>query len=72
MTTTEIKAVVIDADGHFGDSTTVWFVGTVAQCRSFAKRGNCQILAGCEKSKGDKIKRGVLADMVGSGAWKIV
>ena len=68
MTTTEIKAVVIDADGHFGDSTTVWFTGTLAQCKSFAKRGNCQILTGCEKLKGDKIRRGSLADMVNSGA----
>jgi len=72
MTTTETKAVVIDADGFFGDSTTVWFAGSLAQCKSFAKRGNCQILTGCEKVKGDKIKCGALADMVNSGAWKIV
>jgi hypothetical protein len=72
MTNETTMAVVVDADGHFGDVATVWYVGTVKQCRNFAKTGGCRILVGCEHEKGDKIKRGELNDMIQSGAWKVV
>jgi hypothetical protein len=69
MTTAQVTAVVIDANGHFGSHATVWFTGNMKQCQAFAKRGGCQILTGCDKAKGDKIARGVLADMVSAGRW---
>jgi len=69
VTTTAVAALVVDADGHFGSHATVWFSGSLQQCQAFAKRGGCQILTGCDKAKGDKIARGVLADMVSAGRW---
>jgi hypothetical protein len=68
----DAKAVVIDADGFFGSRAVVWFSGTVAQCRAFAKRKSCQVIANCEKSKGDTIFSGVLSDMISSGVWSVV
>lgn len=71
MMTTETKAVVIDADGHFGYVATVWYAGTVEQCRRFARRGNCQVIVGCEKGKGDKITAAGLRDCLARGDWSV-
>ena len=53
------SAIVVDAEGHYGDMTTVWFAGTVEASEKFAKRSrNVQIVYGVEgKKKGDKITR---------------
>lgn len=70
QTATEIKAVVIDRDGTYGTHATVWFSGSLAACQRYARRGNCQVLTGCEKQKGDKIPAGPLANMLAAGLWK--
>jgi hypothetical protein len=72
MTNETAAAVVVDADGHYGSVVTVWYTGTVKQCRNFAKSGGCQVLVGCEHKKGDKIKPSELQAMRQSGAWKVV
>lgn len=66
---TNENAVVIDADGFFGDTTIVYFSGSVQQCQAFAKRGNCQVLVGCHKKKGDKLTRGGIDACVSRGDW---
>ena len=70
---TQETFVVIDAPGTYGEHTTVWYATTdLAKARAFAKRGRCQILAGCAYAKGRKILRGPLVDMIASGHWKII
>jgi len=63
------NVVVIDADGHFGDEVTVWYVGSIEKCRAFAKSGGCRIIAGCHHEQGEKIMSGVLVGMLASGWW---
>jgi hypothetical protein len=55
-------AIVVDAEGHYGDTTTVWFAGTAEACEKFAQRSrNVQVVYGVEgMQKGDKITRGGL------------
>lgn len=66
------NCVVIDAEGHYGNEATVWFTGSRLQCVVWAKRGKCQVLAGCDKQKGEKIRRGVLGEMISLGSWEVV
>ena len=64
-------AVCIDADGTYGDMATVWYAGTVAQCRASGKKGGLRVLVGSGKKKGDQIMRGPLANMIDAGIWSI-
>jgi hypothetical protein len=66
-------AVVIDANGHFGDRTTVWFSGSAKAAIAFAKRNrNVQVLAGCERITGAVIDRGALQTMLAAGNWRVI
>ena len=73
MSNTTATAVVIDANGHFGDRTTVWFSGTAKAAVAYAKRNrNVQVVAGCESITGTVIYRGALQTMVASGLWRVI
>jgi hypothetical protein len=73
MSDTTTPAVVIDADGHFGTSTRVWFAGSVAAAKRYAKRSkNVQVIAHCHASKGEKITQAALHTMTLGGFWKRV
>lgn len=40
-------SAVVDADGTFGNKATVWFSGSLQDCKAYAKRTrNVQVLAG--------------------------
>ena len=73
MSSTHTTAVVIDANGHFGDRTTVWFSGTAKAAIAYAKRNrNVQVVAGCESITGTVIYRGSLQTMVAAGNWRVI
>lgn len=64
---------VVDAEGHHGDYLTVWYSSEDEYAaRAFARSGGCRVLAGCEHSKGDKIPRGAVADMISAGFWRVI
>ena len=70
MTTAE--AAVVDADGNFGTHATVWFSGSLADCKTFAKRtGRVQVLAGCCKPAGSQIRHAELRTMVQARLWQV-
>jgi hypothetical protein len=65
-------AAVVDADGTFGTQATVWFAGSLADCKAYAARTRrVQVLVGCSKSAGSVIPRGVLKTMKDAGLWKV-
>lgn len=64
---------VIDAPGWHGDYVSVYASYTdLNKAKSFARRGACRILAGCDMPKGAKIGRGIVDDMIQAGLWKVV
>ena len=68
---TATAAVVIDANGHFGSSTRVWFAGSVAAARKYATRNrNVQVIAHCHAAKGETITQAALHTMTLAGLWK--
>ena len=68
---TATAAVVIDADGHFGATTRVWFAGSVAAAERYAKRSkNVQVIAHCHAETGETITQAALHTMTLAGIWK--
>ena len=66
------NAAVIDADGTFGTHATVWFSGTLDECKAYAKRTRrVQVLAGCSRPAGEKIRRGELKILRQAGLWQV-
>jgi len=73
MSDTTTPAVVIDANGHFGNSTRVWFAGSVAEAKKYASRQmNVQVIADCHYKFNEKITLASLQTMLLAGIWKRV
>jgi len=69
---TIMTTAVVDADGTFGTHATVWFSGSLEECKTYAKRtGRVQVLAGCSKECGTRIRQGELKLMVQAGLWQV-
>lgn len=69
---TIMTTAVVDADGTFGTHATVWFCGSLDECKAFAKRTHhVQVLVGCCKPAGEKIRRGELKLMKQAGLWQV-
>lgn len=66
-----LNAIVIEAEGWCGDFATVWFCGTVEQCRNFIGRSRgYRIIARSTRRVGAKISCSTIADMVGGSVWE--
>lgn len=64
-------AAVVDADGTFGEHATVYFRGTVADCKAYAEsRRNVQVLVGCTTPAGSQIFHSELSYMLARKLWK--
>ena len=64
------QTVVVDAAGHFGDATRVWFSGPLKSAKKYAKRAkNVQILVGCHAVCGETITRAAIQTMTAAGYW---
>ena len=64
-------AVVIDAGGTFGEHATVYFRGTVADCKAYAEsRRNVQVLVGCTYPAESQIYHTELSYMLQRKLWK--
>ena len=69
---TNATAAVVDADGTFGTQATVWFAGSLADCKAYAARTRrVQVLVGCSKPAGATIPQGVLKSMKDAGLWQV-
>ena len=69
---TNATAAVVDADGTFGAHATVWFAGSLADCKAYAARTRrVQVLVGCSKPEGSVIPQGVLKSMKDAGLWQV-
>lgn len=66
------EAAVVDAFGTFGTHATVWFAGSLADCKAYAKRtSRVQVLAGCSKPVGSKITEHALKSLTQAGLWQV-
>ena len=69
MTTAE--AAVVDADGTFDTHATVWFSGSLADCKAYTKRSRSVVVVyGCTKPVGSQITKHALKTLVQAGLWK--
>ena len=71
MTMTNATAAVVDADGTFGTQATVWFAGSLADCKAYAKRSRSVVVVyGCSKPVGSQITKDALKTLTQAGLWK--
>lgn len=71
MTTAE--AAVVDADGTFGAHATVWFSGSLVDCRAYANRSRSVVVVyGCREPAGSKITQHALKTLTQAGMWKVM
>ena len=74
MTTAEAaEAAVVDADGTYGTHATVWFAGSLADCKAYAKRSrSVVVVCGCSRAVGSKITQHTMRTLTQGGLWKIM
>jgi hypothetical protein len=67
------EAAVVDADGTFGTHATVWFSGSLADCKAFANRSRSVVVVyGCSEPLGAKITQHTMRTLTQGGLWKIM
>ena len=67
------EAAVVDTDGTFGTHATVWFSGSLADCRAYAKRSrSVVVVCGCSKPVGSQITKHALKTLTQAGLWKVM
>ena len=65
------EAAVVDADGTYDTHATVWFSGSLTDCKAYAKRSRSVVVVyGCSKPVGTKITRHALKTLRQAGMWK--
>ena len=65
------EAAVVDADGTFDTHATVWFSGSLADCKAYAKRSRSVVVVyGCSEPVGSKITQHALKTLTQAGMWK--
>jgi hypothetical protein len=74
MTTAEAaEAAVVDADGTYGTHATVWFAGSLADCKAYAKRSrSVVVVCGCSRPVGSQITQHTMRTLTQGGLWKIM
>lgn len=71
MTMTTAEAAVVDADGTYGTHATVWFAGSLADCKAYAKRSRSVVVVyGCSRPVGSQITKHALMMLTRAGFWK--
>ena len=73
MTMTTAEAAVVDADGTFDTHATVWFSGSLADCKAYAKRSRSVVVVyGCSEPVGSQVTKHAIKTLTQAGMWKVM